>query len=209
MTASEKLMEMLHPSVNTAVLIHDPSNIFYLSEGFGGEGLLYLTAERNVIITDFRYVEAAEKAAPDFEIEQTAHDRMQEEHSRLMDKRQRDRDRRIRRKADQIFRKASIGSGYEMSTKDFMIIVPGSADEIRNEGNALHHCVGGYVDRVARGETMILFVRKVSAPDVPFYTLEWNKDHVAQCRGMRNSDMTEDVSAFVQAFERLMLEKAA
>ncbi len=138
-----------------------------------------------------------------------AHDRMQEEHSRLMDKRQRDRDRRIRRKADQIFRKASIGSGYEMSTKDFMIIVPGSADEIRNEGNALHHCVGGYVDRVARGETMILFVRKVSAPDVPFYTLEWNKDHVAQCRGMRNSDMTEDVSAFVQAFERLMLEKAA
>ena len=78
MTASEKLMEMLHPSVNTAVLIHDPSNIFYLSEGFGGEGLLYLTAERNVIITDFRYVEAAEKAAPDFEIEQTAHDRTQE-----------------------------------------------------------------------------------------------------------------------------------
>lgn len=74
MTATERLADMLRLPANTAVLIHDPSNIFYLTDGFGGEGLLYLTAERNIIVTDFRYVEAAEKAAPGFEIARTEHD---------------------------------------------------------------------------------------------------------------------------------------
>jgi len=71
MTASERLVEMLHLAANTAVVIHDPANMFYLTEGYAGEGLVYLTAERRVIITDFRYTEAAEKQAPDFEIVMT------------------------------------------------------------------------------------------------------------------------------------------
>ena len=78
MTASEKLAEMLRLTAKTAVVVHDPSNVLYLTEGYAGEGLVYLTAERRTIITDFRYVEAAEKAAPAFEIIQTDHERTQE-----------------------------------------------------------------------------------------------------------------------------------
>ena len=74
MTASERLADALHLTVNTAVVIHDPANIFYLTEGYAGEGLVYLTAERRVIITDFRYTEAAEKNAPDFEVVMTDKD---------------------------------------------------------------------------------------------------------------------------------------
>ena len=68
MTASDRLAELLHLTADTAVVIHDPSNMFYLTEGYAGEGLVYLTAERRVIVTDFRYVEAAGKTAPDFEV---------------------------------------------------------------------------------------------------------------------------------------------
>ena len=68
MTASDRLAEMLHLTDKTAVVIHDPANIFYLTEGYAGEGLVYLTAARRVICTDFRYTEAAEKAAPGFEV---------------------------------------------------------------------------------------------------------------------------------------------
>ena len=77
MTASDRLAEMLRLSPKTGVVIHDPSNIFYLTEGYAGEGLVYITAERRVIITDFRYVEAAGKAAPAFEVVVTSHDRPQ------------------------------------------------------------------------------------------------------------------------------------
>ena len=67
-TASERLADLLHLTARTAVVIHDPANVFYLTEGYAGEGLVYLTAEKKVIITDFRYREAAEKDAPGFEI---------------------------------------------------------------------------------------------------------------------------------------------
>ena len=74
MTASDRLADMLHLKASTAAVIHDPSNIFYLTEGYAGEGLVYLTAGRRVIITDFRYVEAAAKTAPGFEVVMTDKD---------------------------------------------------------------------------------------------------------------------------------------
>ena len=81
MTASEKLAELLHLGAKTGVVIHDPANIFYLTDGYAGEGLVYLTAERRVIITDFRYTEAAKKNAPLFEVVMT--DREHPEEKRL------------------------------------------------------------------------------------------------------------------------------
>ncbi len=71
MTAGDRLAEMLHLSVGKAVVIHDPANMFYLTEGYTGEGMVYLTAEKRAVVTDFRYVEAAEKTARGFEIVMT------------------------------------------------------------------------------------------------------------------------------------------
>ena len=47
------------------------------------------------------------------------------------------------------------------------------------EGKLLNHCVGGqvrYWDRIQRHEAYILFLRKASAPDMPYYTLEVEPD---------------------------------
>ena len=53
------------------------------------------------------------------------------------------------------------------------------------EGRELRHCVGTYVRRVANGTSRIVFVRRASAPDVPYCTVEISpdKDHTAmvQC----------------------------
>ena len=68
MTASERLTEMLRPGTNTAAVVFDPSNMFYLTEGYTGEGLVYLSRDRKVIVTDFRYTEQAERQAPGFEV---------------------------------------------------------------------------------------------------------------------------------------------
>lgn len=75
MTASEKLQEMLRLGAQSAVVVHDPSNMFYLTEGYSGEGLVFISQDRRVIVTDFRYTEQAEHQAPGFEVEMTDRDR--------------------------------------------------------------------------------------------------------------------------------------
>lgn len=61
-----------------AILITDPLNMRYLSGFKGGEGILYLSDKRSVLVTDSRYTEAAGKES-DFEVieENTDHKRMQ------------------------------------------------------------------------------------------------------------------------------------
>ena len=71
-----------------------------------------------------------------------------------------------------------------------------SQDELIEEGKALSHCVGSYAKAVARGETTILFIRRISAPEVPFFTLEFKHGKVQQNRGKRNCDRTQQVVAF-------------
>ena len=79
MTASERLAEQLRIGQNTAVVVADPSNMFYLTEGYTGEGLVFLSRNRKTIVTDFRYTEQAEKQAPGFTVEMTDKDRKAEE----------------------------------------------------------------------------------------------------------------------------------
>ena len=54
-------------SENEAILVTDPYNMRYLSGFRGGEGMLYLSRRRCVLITDSRYTEAAE-AESGFEV---------------------------------------------------------------------------------------------------------------------------------------------
>ena len=63
----EKLIRQAGLEPQEAVLIHKPSNMFYLS-GYTGEGLLAAGHGFRAIITDFRYTEQAERQAPGFEV---------------------------------------------------------------------------------------------------------------------------------------------
>ena len=65
MKRTDKLLAALPE--NTAALLQNPSNIFYLS-GYTGEGLLLVTPSSSAVITDFRYVEAAQKQCPGFAV---------------------------------------------------------------------------------------------------------------------------------------------
>ena len=67
MNRTQRLISQTNLQSQQAILIHKTSNIFYLS-GYTGEGLLLLTHELKAIITDFRYIEQANKQAPDFTI---------------------------------------------------------------------------------------------------------------------------------------------
>lgn len=71
LTASDKLVERLKLTATDAVAVHNPSNMFYLTQGYTGEGALYISRSQRVIITDFRYTEQAERQAPGFRVVMT------------------------------------------------------------------------------------------------------------------------------------------
>lgn len=81
--------------------------------------------------------------------------------------------------------------------------------ELTAEGKALHHCVGGYIKRMAEGETAIFFLRKANEPDKPFYTLELQKQRVIQCRTEHNAsyDRNTDVKKFVDMWMEKVVKK--
>lgn len=100
------------------------------------------------------------------------------------------------------------GDAFSIKGKGLMLVVPKDGTELKREGEALHHCVGSYIDKVARGETNIFFVRKEKEPDKPYFTLEFKNNRIVQCRGSHNCGMPPEVEAFVKAFERKMQETA-
>ena len=71
-----------------------------------------------------------------------------------------------------------------------------SALELVEEGKALRHCVGSYRDKVARGETMIYFVRFAESPDRPYYTLELKDGTIVQDHGYQNKLQTTEILEF-------------
>ena len=76
---------------------------------------------------------------------------------------------------------------FEYADDNFSIVVPEEMNKITNEGVYLHHCVGGYISRVAEGRTNILFLRRNKEIDIPFFTIEVNNyNEVIQIHGLYN-----------------------
>lgn len=98
---------------------------------------------------------------------------------------------------------------FAWSEGEFFIRPAREQMELTAEGKALHHCVGGYIRRMAEGETAIFFLRKVSEPDKPFYTLELQKKRVIQCRTEHNAsyDRKPDVKKFVDMWMEKVVKK--
>lgn len=132
------------------------------------------------------------------------HDRTAQEYQAYKDEQIRKRKKEMERLIKKVLAELSNQSTMMMKAKGLMIVIPKSGDEIKKEGQTLHHCVGSYVERVARGETMILFIRKEGKPDEPYFTLEYKNGKVVQCRGKNNCGMSKNVQAFVKAFEAKM-----
>ena len=86
---------------------------------------------------------------------------------------------------------------------------PYSIKEIVKEGRKLQHCVGGYADRHAAGKLTILFLRKLSDPFTPYYTMEVSNDlRIVQCRGYKNNmagnTKPEEIEIFEERYQEYL-----
>lgn len=67
-----RLRESLANEGLDALIVTKGPNLFYLSGFTGGEGLLVISREEALLLTDFRYIEQAEAEAPDFKVVRVA-----------------------------------------------------------------------------------------------------------------------------------------
>ena len=92
---------------------------------------------------------------------------------------------------------------YEYEDGEFCVRVPKELDEITREGTILHHCVGGYKQSHAIGDTNIVFLRKKSAEAMPFYTVEIRNGRVVQIHGSHNRWLGNNPEAVPFVYEWL------
>ena len=73
MNRSAQLIQNINLTEQSAILLSNESNMFYIS-GYTGEGLLLIANQQCTVITDFRYTEQAENETDNFVIEMTDKD---------------------------------------------------------------------------------------------------------------------------------------
>lgn len=135
-----------------------------------------------------------------------AHDEMSKQYIKFKDKQAIEETKRFNHLLAKLKKETEEAEAMKLDIAGLFIRLPNRLEELKAEGEALHHCVGTYMEKVRKGETMIFFIRKKEEPDKPFYTLEW-KGKVIQCRGSHNCDMTPEVKAFTKVFEEKMKKK--
>ena len=78
---------------------------------------------------------------------------------------------------------------YGFETEEYVFMLPKEASDIMVEGQIQHHCVGAsdiYFERMNEGISFIVFMRRKSAPEIPYYTIEIKDTEIKQAYAAYN-----------------------
>lgn len=115
--------------------------------------------------------------------------------------------RKDQEKMEGIARRAEEMAALGWEREGFLIRPIASLEELILEGKTLHHCVGSYGDKYARGGCTIFAVRRREEPQLPAWTLELSTDgRVVQLRGSRNTPPPREVQDFVDQWKKTAVE---
>lgn len=92
----------------------------------------------------------------------------------------------------------SLKEKYEYANDDFAVVAPCGALDILVEGDALCHCLrrsDRYWDRIETHESYILFLRRTSALNVPYYTLEVEPDGTVRQKRTKYDRQEADIES--------------
>ena len=117
--------------------------------------------------------------------------------------------KRIEEIAKQLNDVAQKYLAIERARGQFACVLPRTFEDFKAEGKAMHHCVGEvkYAERVAAGESLIVFIRDPKNKNTHIATLEIDRKvfSVKQCYGKNNSkpdpevlDLANDVALFAK-----------
>ncbi len=104
-------------------------------------------------------------------------------------------------------RKDRLKKKYAFQSDGCIVIVPEHISELVVEGKRQKNCVGGYMKRVADGETDVVFIRHTDALNESYITMEVRNGRIVQARTKYNNPPDAEGRQFVEAFRREKLEK--
>ncbi len=133
----------------------------------------------------------------------TAHDQAADRKRTMLDeKRKREAAEQAAKRAVRFEKRFEKLSRYAWEWNGISIRPARNEQELKEEGKALHHCVGTYAESHAEGRASIFFIRRAAEPDVPWYTLNFNEKElsVRMNLGNHNCKTTEEVAAFEAAW---------
>jgi hypothetical protein len=93
---------------------------------------------------------------------------------------------------------------YNFEDSKFILIMPKKKEDFMQEGREMHNCVGGYYERVKRGDCTVLFLRKKEEPEKSFCTAELSGTKIVQLRSAYNGVAPEETWDFMNKFTRVL-----
>ena len=92
---------------------------------------------------------------------------------------------------------------YRFEDEQFCIVLPACKEDFNREGRENHNCVGGsYYDKMLKGQSCVMFLRRKEEPGKAFCTVEMNGERILQCQAVRNSEPPEEAKAFMEKFSK-------
>lgn len=92
----------------------------------------------------------------------------------------------------------AINEVFNYSNKKFSIISPLAIMDLKNEGSALSHCVGTYVEKYCTFKSRIYFMRRIDEPEKPYVTVELDQAFsLRQSKGFANRSITVEERTFI------------
>ncbi len=89
---------------------------------------------------------------------------------------------------------------FDDKKSDYIVMAPSCYQDIIEEGQHLHHCVGSYVDYVRKKTTKILFMRHRSEKEKSLVTLEVRNGELRQYAGSCDRQVTEIEMEFLKEY---------
>lgn len=129
---------------------------------------------------------------------QMLHDRAAEE---MRIRQQRRMEEQLAKERDSFIKAVAPFSVYEWEHNGMIAVSAKEPDDLIREGQTLNHCVGSYVGRVSRQETMIFFIRHANEPEKPYVTLELRNKTITQVYGSHDTMPKQDAVSFVNAWQ--------
>ena len=94
--------------------------------------------------------------------------------------------------------------------RTYSIVAPESSTDVIEEGNSLNHCVGGYIGRIRKKLTCIMFMRPRDKTEKSFITVEIKNGKLSTALGKNNRRLNWEEREFLEGYaERKKLEYTA
>ena len=91
---------------------------------------------------------------------------------------------------------------WQERTSEYIIRYPQTINDFVREAVYMQNCLLGYVEAVADNDTTVLFMRKADDVNMPFVTIEVQKNTLKQAYHRFNKDCTKEESEWISAWSK-------